>query len=42
MNIKTENGMQVTLDQWMPEACPEQTAGALGSPDRTFPLPETE
>ena len=27
MNIEMENGTQMTLEQWMPEACPKQIAG---------------
>ena len=36
-----ENGSQMTLGQWMPEACPMQIAGALDSPVRTSQLRET-
>lgn len=36
-----ENGTQMTFEQWMPEACPEQTAGVLDSLARTFQLQES-
>lgn len=28
MNTETENGIQMTLEMWMPEACPRQIVGA--------------
>ena len=34
-----ENGTQMTLEQWMPEACPKQTAGASDSLVKTSALP---
>ena len=40
MSTLTENGSQVTLEQWMPEACQTQTAGASGSLARTSVSPE--
>lgn len=40
MNTETENGMQMTLEQWLPQACPPQTVGVSGSPARTSALPE--
>lgn len=41
MNTETENGMQMTLEQWLPQACPPQTVGVSGSPARTSALPES-
>lgn len=40
MNTETENGTQMTLEQWLPQACPQQTVGVSGSPARTSALPE--
>lgn len=40
MNTETENGTQMTLEQWLPQACPPQTVGVSGSPARTSALPE--
>ena len=40
MNTETENGMQMTLEQWLPQACQPQTVGVSGSPARTSALPE--
>ena len=35
-----ENGSQMTLDQWMPEASPQQIVGASDSLAKTLVLPE--
>ena len=35
-----ENGTQMTLEQWMPQACPKQTAGVSEHHARTFQLQE--
>ena len=40
MNTETENGTQMTLEQWLPQACPQQTVGVSGSHARTSALPE--
>lgn len=40
MNTETENGTQMTLEQWLPQACPPQTVGVSGSPARTSALSE--
>ena len=40
MNTETENGTQMTLEQWLPQVCPPQTVGVSGSPARTSALPE--
>lgn len=37
-----ENGMQMTLEMWMPEACPKQTVGASARHVRTSQWPESE
>lgn len=42
MNTETENGMQMTLEECMPKTFPKQTAGASGSPVRTYPLQESK
>ena len=36
MNTEMGNGIQMTLEMWMPEACPRQTVGALEHHVRTF------
>ena len=41
MNTETENGTQMTLEQWLPQACPPQTVGVSASPARTSALPES-
>ena len=40
MNTETENGTQMTLEQWLPQACQQQTVGVSGSHARTSALPE--
>ena len=40
MNTETENGIQMTLEMWMPEACPRQIVGASEHHVRTSLLPE--
>ena len=35
MNTEMENGIQMTLEMWMPEACLQQTVGALERHART-------
>ena len=35
MNTEMANGIQMTLEMWMPEACPQQTAGASEHHART-------
>ena len=42
MNTEMENGMQMTLDQFVPMISQEQTAGALDSHVRTSVLPENK
>lgn len=42
MNTETENGTQVTLEQWMPEACPKQTVGHSAHHAKISVLPERE
>ena len=42
MNTEMVNGTQVTLWQWMPEACPMQTVGHSERRARTSALPENE
>lgn len=42
MNTETANGMQMTLDQFVPMISQEQTAGALDSHVRTSVLPENK
>lgn len=42
MNTETENGTQVTLEQWMPGACPKQTVGHSVRHARISVLPERE
>ena len=42
MNTETENGTQVTLEQWMPGACPKQTVGHSAHPAKISVLPERE
>ena len=42
MNTETENGTQVTLEQWMPEACPKQTVGHSAHHAKISALPERE
>lgn len=37
-----ENGIQMTLEMWMPEACPMQTVGASAHLARISALPESE
>lgn len=36
MNTEMGNGIQMTLEMWMTEACPRQTVGALEHHVRTF------
>ena len=40
MNTEMVNGIQMTLEQWMLEACPKQTVGALERLARISPLQE--
>ena len=40
MNTETANGMQVTLEQWIPEAFPQQIAGVSEHRARTSQSPE--
>lgn len=42
MNTETENGLQMTLEQWLPEACPRQTVGVSDSRVRTSVLQESK
>ena len=42
MNTEMENGIQMTLEMWMPEACPKLTAGVLAHPVRISLLQENE
>lgn len=42
MNTETENGMQATLGQWMPEACQKQIVGHSAHRVRTSQSPENE
>ena len=42
MNISTENGIQMTLEMWMPEASPKSIVSASEHHVRTFPLPDSE
>ena len=42
MNTETENGMQMTLEQWLPQACPPQTVGVSDFPVRTSASPENK
>ena len=37
-----ESGTQTTLEEWMPQACPEQTCGALDSHARTLASQENK
>ena len=41
MNIETENGTQMTLDEFVPMTSQKQTVGASDFPVRTFRLPES-
>ena len=40
MNTETVNGIQMTLEMLMPEACPQQTVGALERHAKTSQLQE--
>lgn len=42
MNTLMENGTQMTLDQWMPEACPKPIVGVLDAHVRISLLQENE
>ena len=42
MNTEMGNGIQMTLEMWMPEACPRQTVGALEHHVRTSLSQENE
>ncbi len=42
IDTEMENGTQMTLGQWMPEACPKQIAGVLEHPVRISVLLERE
>lgn len=42
MNTEMANGIQMTLEMWMPEACPQQTVGASEHHARTSLSQENE
>lgn len=42
MNTEMANGIQMTLEMWMPDACPQQTVGRSERHVRTFLSQENE